>query len=695
MKFLKYTFIGILSLLTLVIAGAYLTLQLVDLNHIKQLISDQVLHKTGRHLDVAGAIEPTIGYTPTITLHDISLSNPAWSQSKTLLQAKEIHVALQLMPLLHGNVVVNKIRVSGAIVDLEKDNKGRTSWSFEPSDEGTESTKAASKDKTAANGDASNLVISEIDIADSQIHYLATGKKQSLAIKDATVKGVHGKNVDQFTTNASYEDAALSLQGSVNSETAMIEGSVSANDATVGFKGNYALSDSTFDMMVTIKAESVKALAALAKQTVDDANALTLSASIGGKPDVFNVKDLKLTYGDIEADGKMDVNLTADKPYVGANIHIPTLSTVSVSGEPKADASPTENAAEAPSSLDAPLPLDALNALNTNFKLTIDTLKTPSLTLTQLNATTELKDKKLTIEPVSAQLSGGAVSGSVVLDASEATPTLMLTMLSQQINVESLMKELGGSSDVKNGVINTKILLNGSGHSIRKLIGSSNGEINLFVDGAKYDVPKSTAQTLQFLNLLGKGDTIDVSCAVGQFDVKNGVATSKALALKTPAAIALGNGAINLAGESLNLMLKLDTSSIGVSDMVPPMRISGPFKQLSIVPDPKASLASLGKLVLGDAAGAEVSAALGEKPEDKFAVMPGNHPCLNAIAQAQQSHDKNKSLKGAYKSIEKSVAAKRDALKQKLQNIGSDVKLDNPLKGVGEGFKGFMSAPKQ
>ena len=682
MKLIKYLFIGLLSILTLIIAGAYIALQLVDLEQIKQLIAKQVQDQTGRHLEVAGDIKPTIGYNPTLTLQDISLSNPEWSESKTLLQAKEIHVALQLMPLLKRKVVIDTVRITGAIVDLEKDAKGNASWSFDSSEPKPE-------DAAGAQAAVNDLVISEIYVTDTLINYYTGGKKQSVAVKNATIKGVKGQNVDEFSLDASYEEASLNFQGSINNGNAMLEGSIAGDGVTIGTKGSFAISDTTFDMMVTAKAESVAALAKLAKQSSDNKTPLNLSASVGGKPDVFNLKDMKLTYGDIEADGKADINLTAAKPYINATLHIPTLTqeASAAPAEPSADAATPA----APSGLDAPLPLDALDAVNANIKLVIDTLKTPSVTLSQVNATAEVKDKKLSLEPLSAQLSGGAVSGSIVIDNSEAVPTLMFTMLSQQLGLESVMKDLAGINDIKNGTINTKVVLNGTGRSIKALLGSSNGEINFFVDGAQYNVPQTATQALQFLNVLGKGETLDVSCMVGQFDVKSGVATSKSLGLKTPAAIALGSGSFNLAAQSLNMLLKLDNSSVAVSDIVPPIRISGPFSNPSVMPDPKATLASLSKAVLGTPV---VTADGAAKPADgasgAFAVAPSDNPCLMSIAQAQQNQDK-KSLKGVYKSVEKSIAAKRDALKQGVKNIGTEIKqMDNPLKNIGTGFEGFL-----
>jgi uncharacterized protein involved in outer membrane biogenesis len=104
---------------------------------------------------------------------------------------------------------------------------------------------------------------------------------------------------------------------------------------------------------------------------------------------------------------------------------------------------------------------------------------------------------------------------------------------------------------------------------------------NLVMEKAGIDIQ----ETIKFL--LSKDRTIPVRCAFGEFDVKNGVMDSRALAFDTTDTVILGDGKISLRDESLDLLLKPLPKDHSFLVLRAPLKLTGSFKDPEFHPDVK------------------------------------------------------------------------------------------------------------
>jgi hypothetical protein len=151
--------------------------------------------------------------------------------------------------------------------------------------------------------------------------------------------------------------------------------------------------------------------------------------------------------------------------------------------------------------------------------------------------------------------------------------------------------------------------LSGVGDSMQTLLGSARGRVDLVLGAGRLG---KTASELPLggilLSLLGILNPVDLSreaaslqCAVLQFDVADGIASSKrGLAVQTASLNILGGGAINLRTSEIELRFKtaarkgLGLNLLAIADKI--VYVTGTLQ------DPRAAIDPTGLLVQGTAA---------------------------------------------------------------------------------------------
>src|SRR5262245_2390821 len=117
-KPLKYGLFGIAGLLFLVIAAAVVFALTFDANRYKPEIERLVKEKTGRTLKLHGPLEAAVWPSLGAKVSGVTFSERGSDQQFVALD--NAHASVALIPLLHGQVVVDKIRISGLKAEIVK-----------------------------------------------------------------------------------------------------------------------------------------------------------------------------------------------------------------------------------------------------------------------------------------------------------------------------------------------------------------------------------------------------------------------------------------------------------------------------------------------------------------------------------------------------------------------------------------------
>lgn len=144
-----------------------------------------------------------------------------------------------------------------------------------------------------------------------------------------------------------------------------------------------------------------------------------------------------------------------------------------------------------------------------------------------------------------------------------------------------------------------ELRLRGLGNSVEALLGSANGRIELAIGAGRFNKKAAKlplgaiiATLLDAVNPLSQqGPFQELQCAVLQFDIADGIATSnRGLALRTAALNVLGSGALNLRTEQIRLRFKtakrhgFGLNLLGIADKF--IYINGTLRKPHIAVDP-------------------------------------------------------------------------------------------------------------
>jgi uncharacterized protein involved in outer membrane biogenesis len=407
---------------------------------------------------------------------------------------------------------------------------------------------------------------------------------------------------------------------------------------------------------------------------------------VGSIDKVVELRDLSARMGDSALAGKAAMQIK-DRPTLSATLTSEQINLADFtkggevggkagSGAPApaggTSGAPAQGGGDKRLFPDEPLPVDALKAADANIDVTVKKLIADKSVAENVHAVVALRNGDLTVSPIEADVAKGKLNGMVQLKASQATPTLDVKISGKKVDIGQLLAEMG-ITDLLYGVVNTDLDLAGSGKSVRQLVASLNGKTNVVMGEGRMkstaiDTYVGGAATVLTQAVFGKKSEYTViNCFVNQFDIKNGLATSKALLFDTEYAQITGAGTVNLGTEQIKYTVDPKPKSVTVNTAVP-VQIGGTLTEPTYRLDPLAAAAKVGGLIGTVLFPPAAVVGLGELG------VSDKNPCMKQGTGAQPQQAAPKGPAGALESLGKGVQDK----------LGKDLKesLDKGLKGL-------------
>jgi uncharacterized protein involved in outer membrane biogenesis len=203
-----------------------------------------------------------------------------------------------------------------------------------------------------------------------------------------------------------------------------------------------------------------------------------------------------------------------------------------------------------------PLPFDTLGAVDADFSLKVGRLVVDKLTVDDVAVKGRLRDGRLKVAPVRVKLAGGTVEGALSIETGKP-PALALKFEARQLPHGLLFEPLG-ITEMKTGKVDLDADVSGSGNSIRRIMAGLNGRARLVTKGGEmHSIFPSflMASVKDLVPFLESETSHTVRCAIVEFDVDEGRAKSKAIVLETDTYAIIGEGGINLADETIDIVL--------------------------------------------------------------------------------------------------------------------------------------------
>ena len=156
------------------------------------------------------------------------------------------------------------------------------------------------------------------------------------------------------------------------------------------------------------------------------------------------------------------------------------------------------------------------------------------------------------------------------------------------VDLHRMMRDLYMPNPVKKGAMMIDMYGEGHGDTVNKLVNSFNGKLKFGVNDLKQTLANPQGQLGKFLLLLAGGDWhtgIEVNCAIGDFDIINGIYKINLLTIDTTGAVVEGSGEVDLPQQKVDIVLDPKAKYVNLSSLATAFRIAGNFRSLYFYPD--------------------------------------------------------------------------------------------------------------
>ena len=252
---------------------------------------------------------------------------------------------------------------------------------------------------------------------------------------------------------------------------------------------------------------------------------------------------------------------------------------------------------------DDPLPFDLLKKVDADIVLKAKNIHAKDARLKFGHMALKLEEGEFDIDKLEATYKGTKISGN--LHIKHGSPSRVATnFLVQNLDLGGLLRETGVNDQVQ-GNVDIAAHLNSSGDSVQSLMADLDGSIGAvmgegflthYLDLLSIDLSK---KVIHFWGRHEKADQIQ--CAVVQFDIKDGVAVSRAFVFNTQIGLLIGKGKINLGTEKIDFLLVPKPKHPGLLELSTKLRVSGTILDAQVSPD-KLALLEKGALALSSLA---------------------------------------------------------------------------------------------
>jgi len=592
----------IVVVLVVLVGGALAFIQTQDFSKYQGVLRDEVKKVTGRDLVIKGPLDVSIGLSPTVKVSDVTFQNAAWGSRPELAKVKELDVQLQLIPLIMGDIAVNRIVLKGADILIETNRQGQNNYDFG-------STGAAASDKkppatpnpandnkpVASAAPAKLPTIDKLSITDSvvTIRNAQSGQNQSLKIAKLDATGIGSSGVTKLDLDGALNGSPLTIKASVESLPSFLASGNATIDVAVKAGGSSATlagsmkNGTPAGIRISAQGDNLANLKPLIGAALPPLGPYSLQGiATGTAKDAYKLDIQNLKVGSTEIKGDIAVATEGGKPKLVANLSSPRINAKDFhkdSGAAKAGGDGGKGDGKVfPAD---PFPVDDLRLANATVNLRAGEIVNDEVRMQNLVLALTLVNGRLNVKP-NATVSGGSVAIDLTLDASGATPNLAFALKGQKVSIGDLMKMLQNSDAISGGPADVDISVRGAGNSVRAIMASLNGATSVSVVGGKLNNKNLAFVNADVMKLLGgSGNSTDIRCIVSRFNIVNGVATSQALQFDLTNIYGSGKGTINLGTEGLNMEIDPQTRQSAIASLAVPIDVKGTLANPSVTPD--------------------------------------------------------------------------------------------------------------
>lgn len=193
-----------------------------DFNHFKPEIAGRVKAATGRELLIGGDIGLQVGFSPALTMDNVSLRNAPWGSRPEMIRIKRLELQVALLALVFGRAEVKRLALVEPDILIETDPGGRSNLTSEELP--VVSSPLPESDRPAPENATAGLSIGELEILKGHVTYQdgQTGKTYTMAVDHLTALAPVPDGAITMRSNGAANGVAFAVSGTVGSLPALL-----------------------------------------------------------------------------------------------------------------------------------------------------------------------------------------------------------------------------------------------------------------------------------------------------------------------------------------------------------------------------------------------------------------------------------------------------------------------------------------
>ena len=580
----KFAFLAafVLLLPVVILGGALL---FVQSEAGERWMEKRVSERIHREVQIEGIrIHPT--WPPTVALGRLRIGNPPWATTKDLVDAQDLSFTVAIGPLFERRIVLPVVRAKVAQAGIEQKG-GQATWKFD--------------------GVRRHVELERVLLEDGHIVYRDEEEKSAL---DIVVKGSLGEQGEltlaaqgKFRGEPAKGAATLlGLDANKPTQPLRLVGKANVGPTQVSADGTVATDLKTYDVKLGLAGATLKDLHRVVGLVLPDTPPYKLNGRLRHQGDEWLFDPFNGKVGDSDLHGDVVYTKSARRPLFRANLQSalldfddlgPLVGAPPRTG-PGESATPEQQAKSAALKVSARiLPHEKFNTgnwgeMDADVRLTAKRVRrVKQLAIDSLDAHLILKDGVMSLEPLNFGIAGGHVMSSIAIDSNTTPAAGRIKTDVQGVQLSQFfptMKTMEGAL----GTVYGRAELHGRGASVAELLGTSTGKMVLAANGGR--VSDLLVQLLEIdvaraAMLLGtRNQQVDLRCAVGNINVKDGVATPESFVVDTTDTLVKVEGSLDFSRERFDLVVRGRGKSLSPFTLKSPIVLEGPLRKPSVHP---------------------------------------------------------------------------------------------------------------
>lgn len=578
----QYRVLRTLAGLAVLVAALVVLVAVFPWDILREPLNRFVSERAGRHFAITRQLDVKLGATTTIRADGIELANPVWARDPYLVRAESAEVQLRLWPLLRGEIALPFVGLHKPVIGLQQLADGRRTWAF-------------GQDSGGDPGTVPKVSVLQVD--EGVLHYVDAAQAASISTEFAIDEGGSATTLPlSYKARGSWKGQPFSAEGRTSGVLQLGAATqqpfaleINARAGATTLQGTATIGSlTTLDNTrahFNVKGRSLSDLYRLLGVVLPTTPAYALRGDLEKQGAVWTVRGMNGRLGRSDLAGDLRFDQSQPVPLLAGTVRSRSLDFRDLApliGAQTAGAPATAGTGRPGKVLpDTPLAFGLLKQMQADVQFDAAAVhNVEAVPLERARARIRLQDGVLQLDPLDLGVAGGTVQGRLRID-SHAEPVQVATRLDARgLQLGRLFPTVELTKDAL-GRFTGQIDLAGQGQSVAQVLGTASGNMALLTGRGEI-----SNMLLEFIGLDGgeiikffvSGDRkVQLRCAAAAFDVNKGLMATRSLVLDTSDTVVTGTGTINLASESLDVLLQPAPKDRSILSLRTPIRIGGTF----------------------------------------------------------------------------------------------------------------------